>query len=586
MGIQALILFASIAVLIFFLYKETFHPAASFTIVVSFLVVVGILTPHQALSGFSNEQIALIALLLVVSSIIKNFRITGYIFSRLMDESLSYKRFLLRLMGTVSFFSAFLNNTPIVAALIPYVYNWGKKKGISPSKLLIPLSYAAILGGTVTLIGTSTNLVVNGLAVNAGLKPLKIFDFSYVGIPAVVAGIAYMLIWGHRLLPDRKDAVSAFLEKKKEYLVETIVPEGSNIAGKTVEEARLRNLKGLFLVEIIREKERITPVSPKDVIKENDVLIFAGETERIIELVNGENGFKLPPVCSFGDDKVELVEALVPQNSSLIGKRVKETNFRGRFDAAIVAVHRNGERLKGKIGNIVLKPGDLLLILAGKNFWDRVSDSDDIYVISRVREIVNIDQKKALPVLVGFFIAILLSALRIIPLFESLLFLISIFVVFRIATYSQIKRSLDLNIIIIAALSIAIGKAMVGTGLAQAIADVVVPFSVPFGITSALLVIYLITNVLTEFITNLAAASITFPIAVSVARKLSVEPKAFVLAVAFAASASFLTPIGYQTNLLVYGPGNYRFRDFLKVGFPLSLIYMFVTIAVLKLVFL
>ncbi|WP_456484570.1 SLC13 family permease [Desulfurobacterium sp.] len=586
MGIQALILFASIAVLIFFLYKETFHPAASFTIVVSFLVVVGILTPHQALSGFSNEQIALIALLLVVSSIIKNFRITGYIFSRLMDESLSYKRFLLRLMGTVSFFSAFLNNTPIVAALIPYVYNWGKKKGISPSKLLIPLSYAAILGGTVTLIGTSTNLVVNGLAVNAGLKPLKIFDFSYVGIPAVVAGIAYMLIWGHRLLPDRKDAVSAFLEKKKEYLVETIVPEGSNIAGKTVEEARLRNLKGLFLVEIIREKERITPVSPKDVIKENDVLIFAGETERIIKLVNGENGFKLPPVCSFGDDKVELVEALVPQNSSLIGKRVKETNFRGRFDAAIVAVHRNGERLKGKIGNIVLKPGDLLLILAGKNFWDRVSDSDDIYVISRVREIVNIDQKKALPVLVGFFIAILLSALRIIPLFESLLFLISIFVVFRIATYSQIKRSLDLNIIIIAALSIAIGKAMVGTGLAQAIADVVVPFSVPFGITSALLVIYLITNVLTEFITNLAAASITFPIAVSVARKLSVEPKAFVLAVAFAASASFITPIGYQTNLLVYGPGNYRFRDFLKVGFPLSLIYMFVTIAVLKLVFL
>ncbi|WP_022846991.1 SLC13 family permease [Desulfurobacterium sp. TC5-1] len=586
MGIQALILFASIAVLIFFLYKETFHPAASFTIVVSFLVVVGILTPHQALSGFSNEQIALIALLLVVSSIIKNFRITGYIFSRLMDESLSYKRFLLRLMGTVSFFSAFLNNTPIVAALIPYVYNWGKKKGISPSKLLIPLSYAAILGGTVTLIGTSTNLVVNGLAVNAGLKPLKIFDFSYVGIPAVMAGIAYMLIWGHRLLPDRKDAVSAFLEKKKEYLVETIVPEGSNIAGKTVEEARLRNLKGLFLVEIIREKERITPVSPKDVIKENDVLIFAGETERIIELVNGENGFKLPPVCSFGDDKVELVEALVPQNSSLIGKKVKETNFRGRFDAAIVAVHRNGERLKGKIGNIVLKPGDLLLILAGKNFWDRVSDSDDIYVISRVREIVNIDQKKALPVLVGFFIAILLSALRIIPLFESLLFLISIFVVFRIATYSQIKRSLDLNIIIIAALSIAIGKAMVGTGLAQAIADVVVPFSVPFGITSALLVIYLITNVLTEFITNLAAASITFPIAVSVARKLSVEPKAFVLAVAFAASASFLTPIGYQTNLLVYGPGNYRFRDFLKVGFPLSLIYMFVTIAVLKLVFL
>ncbi|OMH41354.1 SLC13 family permease [Desulfurobacterium indicum] len=586
MSVHALILLVSIAVLIFLLYREIFHPAASFTIVVSFLVVVGILTPHEALSGFSNEQIALIALLLVVSSIIKNFRITGYIFSKLMDEKLSYRQFLFRLMGTVSFFSAFLNNTPIVAALIPYVYDWGKKKGIAPSKLLIPLSYAAILGGTVTLIGTSTNLVVNGLVVSAGLKPFKIFDFSYVGIPAVFAGMGYMLIWGHKLLPERKDAVSAFLEKKKEYLVETIVPSGSNIIGKTVEEAKLRNLKGLFLVEIIREKERITPVSPKDVIKENDVLIFAGETEKIIELVNGEAGFKLPPVCSFGDDKVELVEALIPQNSSLIGKKVKATNFRGRFDAAIVAVHRNGERLKGKIGDIVLKPGDLLLILAGKSFWDRVSDSDDIYVISKVKEIINIDQKKALPVLVGFLLAILLSALKIVPLFESLLLLISIFVIFKIASYSQIKKSFDLNIIIIAALSIAIGKAMVNTGLANAIANTLVPVSIPFGITAALLFVYLTTNVLTEFITNLAAASITFPIALSVAQKLSVDPKAFILAVAFAASASFLTPIGYQTNLLVYGPGNYRFKDFFKVGLPLSLIYMFVTIAVLKLMFL
>ncbi|WP_456397190.1 SLC13 family permease [Desulfurobacterium sp.] len=215
MGLHAFILLVSIAVLILLLYSETFHPAASFTIIVSFLVVTGILSPREALAGFSNEQIALIALLLVVSSIIKNFRITGYIFSRVMDEKLSYRQFIFRLMGTVSFFSAFLNNTPIVAALIPYVYDWGKRKRVAPSKLLIPLSYAAILGGTVTLIGTSTNLVINGLAISAGLKPFKIFDFSYVGIPAVVAGISYMLIWGHRLLPERKDAVSAFLEKKK-----------------------------------------------------------------------------------------------------------------------------------------------------------------------------------------------------------------------------------------------------------------------------------------------------------------------------------------------------------------------------------
>ena len=584
MNFESIALLTVIVILIFLLYKEVFHPAVSFLLAITSLLALGILSPDEALEGFSNEQVATIALLLVVSSVLKKLDVVDVIFRKIISYKISYRNFLLRLMVAVSFVSAFLNNTPLVATLMPYVYEWGRKKGIPPSKLMIPLSYAAIMGGTATLIGTSTNLLVNGLAVESGLKPFGVFDFSYVGVPAVIAGTLYMVFLGSKLLPERVDVITRFFEKKKEYVVETFVPDGSPIVGKTVVGAGLRNLDGLFLVEIIRKKSRIAPVSPSDVIKEGDILIFAGETEKVVELINRSSAFRLPKICSIDvDGKVEVVEALIPPNSSLVGKRVKDTDFRGNFDAAILAIHRNGEKLRGKIGEIVLKPGDLLLILAGKDFWKRVGNSNDLYVITKVKDLYPIKDWKVIFVLVGFLFAVILSALGKVSLFYSMLILISTFFITKVTSYPDVKRTLDLDLIVISSLSLALGTAMMKTNLAEYLAYLILSFAEPLGKVAVLFSVYLISNILTEFITNLAAASIVFPIALSVARSLSVTPEPFILAVAFGASASFLTPIGYQTNLMVYGLGNYRFSDFLKVGLPLSIIYSLITVTVLSL---
>jgi len=586
MSFEILILLGAILFLILALYFEIFHPAATFFIAVSTLVFLGILKPEDALVGFSNPQIAVIILLLIISNIIQKMGIINYYFSQILKDNISYKRFLARIFFITSSLSSFLNNTPIVAMLIPYVYDWSKKNGIAPSKLLIPLSYAAILGGTVTLIGTSTNLLVNGLAIENGFQPLHLFDFAYVGIPATAVGFLYLYFIGSKLLPERKDALESFLEKRKEYLIETILKENSPIIGKSVKEANLRNLKGLFLVEIIRKNKKISPVTPNEILENGDILIFAGQTSSIVDLISSNIGLSIPDVCIINGGKMEIVEVVISNNSSLINKRVKDTDFRAKYDAAILAVHRNGEKLSGKIGDIILKAGDLLLLVVGKDFWKRAEDTTDFYIVSKIKEITNIDIKKGNIVLLGFIGAILLSALGIIPLFVGLVLLISLLILLKITSYSEIKKGIDINLVIIAALSLAIGKAMILTGTAEFISKGIMALFSPFGLIGGLIGIYIITNILTEFVTNLAAASITFPIAVSLANSLSVEPIPFILAVAFAASGSFITPIGYQTNLMVYGVGNYKFRDFVIVGLPLSILYGMLCVLILYYIFL
>ena len=581
-----LIISIVLAFIIISLYTEIIGPAFTFLIGVIVLGFFGILTPKEILSGMANEQIAVIILLLLLGDIIRKTDIIDGLFDKVFRKTKSYRGFLIKMIVVVSGFSAFLNNTPLVAIMIPYVHNWSKRNNIKPSKLLIPLSYAAILGGCATLIGTSTNLIVNGLVTDQliipGLKPLELFDFTIVGLPMIFLGTIYLTLFGNKLLPDRKDVIADFSTKSREYLVEAQIRPNSKLIGKTIEGAGLRNLKGAFLVEITRGEQRLSAVSPSEIMQEEDILVFAGDTESIAEMINSDTGLALTQIGMFvKKPHTEVLEIVVSHNSTLITKTVRQTGFRGKYDAAILAVHRNGERIPGKIGAVKLKAGDVLLLLAGDDFAKRSYDTHDFYLISKIREFRKLKLYKSLTLFGGVSAAIFLSAIGVISLFMALMILMIIILLLKIASPKDIPKSIDYNLAIIIVLSLAIGTAMIKTGMADIIANFIISVFKPFGPLGLLFGIFLITNLLASYITNKAAAAIIFPISVTAAINLGLPTTPFILIVAFAAAANFITPIGYQTNLMVYGPGGYSFKDYMKIGLPLTFIYMFTTVAIL-----
>jgi len=584
------VLFVVIVFIVIMLYKEILQPISIFFISTTVICSFGIITPHELLSGFSNEQVAVIVLLLVIGNFIQKTSAIDVFFGLIFRKAKTYSGFLVRMMTYIAIASAFFNNTPLVAMMMPYVNNWSKRNRISPSKLLIPLSYAAILGGCATLIGTSTNLLVAGMAVENGITSIEIFDFAYAGVPMIIFGLLYMVLVGHKILPDRKAIIDRFHEKSREYIVEAKIDKTSGLVGKSVEDAGLRNLKSLFLVEIIRGNYNIAPISPTRILRENDLLIFAGETSNIIDLVKTK-GLSMPEVDAIAiQEKTDIVEVVVAQNSPFVHKPIKDTNFRSIYDAAIIAVHRNGERLSGKIGDIKLFAGDVLLLLAGKGFFSRKENLNEMHLISTVEEIHNYDFKKLFVLIGGLLAAVALSMFNIISLFQALTILLVLLLVFKIATLETIKQSIDFELIALIGLALGLGKAMINSGAAQLIADGFIFIFQPLGAVAMLAGIFAATNLLSSFITNKAAVSIIFPISLSLAQKLfaaneisDVEP--FILIVAFAAAANFITPIGYQTNLMVYGAGGYTFKDFFRVGLPLTIIYLVVCVVSLSLVY-
>ncbi|WP_164667676.1 SLC13 family permease [Virgibacillus doumboii] len=552
------------------------------------LLISGILTPQEALSGFSNEGMLTIALLFIVAGAVQKSGLIDQMMKKWLENSKTQTGSMLRFFVPTSAFSAFLNNTPIVVTFTPIIKNWCEERGIAPSKFLIPLSYVTILGGTITLIGTSTNLVVHGMLTGTyGLEGFSFFTLAIVGIPIAVIGMIYLFTIGHRLLPDNKGFSQRVKEDSKEYIAEMHVSEAFQNLGNSVKDAGLRDLKGLYLVEIIRGDEHISPVKSTTVIKEKDRLIFTGLISTIADLEKIK-GLELETGTNIGLNDLKngtsnLVEAVVSHDSTLTTKSIKQSQFRSKYDAGVIAVHRNNERIKSKVGDIVLRPGDTLLLLAGTDFLEKNQQSNDFYVVSSLD---TPDKLKQNPSKGWFSIALLLVMIALVTagvfsMFKAMALSVLILVVTKIITPQEAKQYIKFDVLLLIASALGIGVAMRETELAQWIANGMVSFGKPLGLLVILFMIYFLTNLFTELITNTASAVLMVPIGIALADQLSVEPMGFAVTIAIAASSSFITPIGYQTNLIVYGPGGYTFKDYIKVGTPLSILVMITSVTII-----
>ncbi len=544
------------------------------------LFVSGILTEKDALAGFSNPGVITVAVLYVVVTGLSQTGGLNWISQRVLGLPKGHNAALLRLMAPVMGMSAFLNNTPVVAMFIPVVSDWSRKLRISPSKLMIPLSYAAIFGGTCTLIGTSTNLVVNGLLVSStDLPGLKLFDLAVVGLPCAIAGMIYLFTTHRWLLPSRKPVISES-DDVRQYTVEMMVPMDSPLVGKSIEQAGLRHLPGLYVVEIIRNQQIIPAVSPKEILRDGDRLVFIGMIDSIVDLhrLRGlqpatDEVFKLDTPRS----ERCLIEAVVSNTCPIVGKTIREGKFRTQYNAVVLAVARNGERLPGKIGSIRLKPGDTLLLEANANFLSQQRISNDFYLVNGIPDSEPLRHEKAPVAIIILGIMVLLASLGIMSMLKAAVLASVVMLLAGCCSSVRAFRNIEWSVLLVIGAALSIGKALESTGAAAAIANSLIQFSGdnPW---LALAIVYLVTNLLTEAITNNAAAALVFPIALSLSQSLGVNFTPFAIAIMIGASASFSTPIGYQTNLMVYGPGGYKFSDFLRVGIPLNVIFWLITI--------
>lgn len=542
---------------------------------VTVLLLLGILTPESALAGMSNEGMITVGILFVVSAGLRETGAINWVSEVVLGKPKSTAHAQWRVMAPVAAMSAFLNNTPVVAMMIPAITDWAKKYQLSISKLLMPLSYAAIIGGACTLIGTSTNLIINGLVLEHSPNDgLAMFDLAWIGLPCVVVVFIYVLVVSPWCLPERKSAINQFSDVRQ-YTVEMLVDADSNLVGKSVEAAGLRQLGGLFLIEIERRGYVLPAVSSQERLEGNDRLVFAGVVDSVVELQKIRG---LTPATSqvFKLDTPRperaFIEAVVSDTNPLVGKTVKEGRFRAQYNAAIIAVSRNGAQLREKIGDIELQTGDTLLLEAAPHFVDQHRHSRDFFLVSQLEGSRPPRHDKAMMSIAILFGMVGLVATGVLSMLKAALLAAGLMVVTRCLTGSIARRAVDWQVLIVIAASFGLGQALSSTGGAAQLADVIVSTAGSNHPLLALATVYFATAILTALITNNAAAVLMFPVVLSMAEAMGVSYMPFVIVLMVAASASFATPIGYQTNLMVYGPGGYKFSDYLRMGLPLTVL--------------
>jgi di/tricarboxylate transporter len=554
--------------------------------VLTLLLTVGVLPADEALAGFANEGVIAIAVLYVVAAGLRGTGAIELLVGGLLGSPRSVTAAQARLLVTVTLLSAFIYDTPLVAMLLPVVNDWARKNNIPASKVMIPLSYAALLGGVCTLIGTSTNLIVNGLLVSqTNLPALRLFDQSWVGVPCALVGIAYLLVCSRWLLPGHGPAISEW-DDARQYTVEMVVDPDGPLVGRTIEEAQLRHLPGLYLIEVERADEFLPAVAPTERLRSNDRLVFAGIVESVVDLQR-IRGLKPATTQVYKLDSPRsqrcLIEAVVSNTCPILGKTIRAGRFRTTYNAAVIAVARNGERLCQKIGDIVLQAGDTLLLEAHPLFADQQRNTRDFFLVSRVEDSTPPHHERAwiaLAVLLGMVVAVGVGWLSVL---NAALLAAGLLLLARCCSVPDARRSIDARVLVVIAASFGIGRAMHRTGAADAIAQTLIGLA-GTNPWAALAAVFIVTMLFTELISHHASVVLVFPIARATALSLGVSFLPFAVALMIAASCGFSMPIGCQTNLMVSGPGGYRFADYLRIGAPLNLLIGIVTVLLAPLV--
>jgi len=602
----------------------------------SVLLLSGVVTPDQAFQGFSNSAVLTVGALYVVAAGVQQTDALATLDQFLFSTSGGRGATLARFMLPTAFLSGLINNTPIVAMLTPRLQEWAAERGIPASKLMIPLSYAAITGGMTTLVGTSTNLIVAGLMEAEGYEPLQFFDVTWIGVPASLAVIAYFVLGGHRFLPDRGTPAPVVEDELEENTFELKVTVGSPLIGETVKEANLRHLDDAYLTHV-RRGEQVIQASPRQGLEQGDVLTFNGKPaarERLLQRSGLKRNIPEP-----GDGRkplryrtLPLYEAVIAESSDLVGKTLREANFREQYQGVVLGIQRKDKPVTSPVGNTRLKAGDLLIVEAPGDFAKRWSSGrrDEFYLVaprdgrggvpstgddsaggsntngastdSTVNgtapetasangqaapgEVESEERSGMMYVALGLTGAmVVFAATGILPIVTAAFVAALLMIATGCLSGTAAQKSLNVQVLVVIAAALGIGQAVEATGLARALAQTVLDATAGLGPVAVLVALYLATNLLTEIITNNAAAVLMLPISTATASTLGAPPAAFGLLVAVAASASFLTPIGYQTNLMVMGPGGYRFSDYARVGWPVTLIVMSITVGIIMVMY-
>ncbi|MCS4198059.1 SLC13 family permease [Salinibacter ruber] len=569
------------------------------------LLVTGVVPPAETFAGFSNPAVLTVGALYVVAGGVQQTSVLSRLDRVLFPDTTRLGPVLARFMVPTSVLSGLLNNTPIVAMLTPRLQEWADAQDIPASKLMIPLSYAAITGGMMTLVGTSTNLIVAGLMEAEGYEPLSLFDVTWVGVPAALVVIAYFVLGGHRLLPDRGASAPAAEQQLGQNMFEVTVTAPSPIVGKTVAEAGLRDLGDAYLTHVRRGTE-VLQGRPGRPLEQGDILAFNGSLaarERLLERPGLTR--TLPHPDGTHDDPARyetlpLYEAVIAESSNLVGTTLGEANFREQYQGVVLGIQRQDEPVTSPVGTTELQAGDLLIVEAPGDFEERWSSGsrEEFYLVAprdgRARQggspehdDEEMDRSGRAPIALGLMgTMVLAAATGLAPIVTAAFLAALLMILAGCIRPAEAQRALNVQVLVVIAAALGIGKAIETTGLATATAQGVLSVAEPFGPVAVLVALYLLTNLLTEIITNNAAAVLMLPVAMAAASSLGAPPVAFGVLVAVAASASFLTPIGYQTNLMVMAPGGYRFSDYARVGWPVTLLVMGTSVGIISLVWL